>query len=178
MERGTRPPSLRPTRACPGTARLDGQCPARHAREYPFEVDREPGRLVVPWCETDLDARQAKAAAFEPGGSRGARKAGRACQRGHTGQGSARLRYTPGIFQPGARLPEGKSWAWRRTCGPMDAPAAATGFHRWPGPAESPTIDVSESPRKNPGRRCRIGAEMFVVRVRGRPRGVSPKHRR
>jgi hypothetical protein len=32
------------------------------------------------------------------------------------------------------------------------------------------TTGVPESPRKKSGRRCRIGAEVFVAEVRGRPR--------
>ena len=35
-----------------------------------------------------------------------------------------------------------------------------------------------ESPRKKTGRRCRIGAEMFVAGVSGRARGASPTHGR
>src|SRR5207245_6134337 len=36
---------------------------------------------------------------------------------------------------------------------------------------------VPESPRKKSGRRCRIGAEVFVAGVRGRPRGGAPKEK-
>src|SRR6266700_1322706 len=51
-------------------------------------------------------------------------------------------------------------------------------------PAQSPrnrlavgslTTGVPESPRKKSGRRCRIGAEVFVVRVSGRPRGAPQR---
>jgi hypothetical protein len=102
VERGARPPPPGPARVRPGTARLDGQSPARHSREHPLKVDREPSRLVAHRREPDPGARRRKTAAFEPGRSRGARMAGRSSQRAHTSQGSARLRYTPGIFQPGA----------------------------------------------------------------------------
>src|SRR4029450_2978872 len=39
------------------------------------------------------------------------------------------------------------------------------------------TTGVPQGPRKKSGRRCRIGAEVFVAGVSGRPRG-RPKHRR
>jgi hypothetical protein len=39
------------------------------------------------------------------------------------------------------------------------------------------TTGVPESPRKKSGRRCRIGAEVFVAGVRGRPRGAPPGRR-
>jgi hypothetical protein len=34
---------------------------------------------------------------------------------------------------------------------------------------------LPESPRKKSGRPCRIGAEVFVVKVRGRPRGAAQR---
>ena len=46
------------------------------------------------------------------------------------------------------------------------------------GTGKAELTGAAANPRERSGRRCRIGADVFVVGVSGRPRGASQNHRR